>query len=154
MNRQTKGLLLKALAALALTTSALASRCVHAESPLANDSGGTTYTLTDDDARTPSGIVWGAASENYRACDFARAGYPQCQRKIAIPSNNRFYGGYYVGGGTPARGAGRCPDEGTWGWDYASVLFTKKIALNWTAKSRSQGGTGAYKTDGPKLRHE
>ena len=67
-------------------------------------------------------------------------------RKITIPSNTRFYGGYYVGGGTPTKGAGRCIDDGTWGWDYSGILFPKRIALNWTAKGRYQGGTGAYKT--------
>ncbi len=119
---------------------------------------GSSYSIGDDEdapvAPTPSGIVWGPTSETYRACDFARAGNPQCQAKITIPSNTRFYGGYYVGGGTPTRGAGRCIEDGTWGWDYSGILFPKRIALNWTAKGRFQGGTGAYKTDGPKLRRE
>jgi hypothetical protein len=108
----------------------------------------------DPPAQSPSGIVWGATPEDYRACDFARAGSPQCPRKITSPSNTRFYTGYYVGGGTPTRGAGRSPEEGTWGWDYSGIFFPKRIALNWTARGRSQGGTGAYTTDGPKLRRE
>lgn len=124
---------------------------LHADSPDAS-AGSTTYTLTDDDVPPPSHIVWGATSDGYRECDFARAGCPQCLRKITIPSNTRFYGGYYVGGGTLTRGAGRCIEDGTWGWDYSGILFPKRIALKWTAKGRYQGGTGAYKTDGPKLR--
>lgn len=112
-----------------------------------------------DEAGIPLGpqsseILWGATSENYRSCDFARAGNPQCLRRVTIPSNTRFYGGYYVGGGTPTQGGGRCVEDGTWGWDYPGILFTKKIALNWTRHGRPQGGTGSYKTDGPKLKHE
>ena len=128
------------LAFVALAASGLAFQSVHAQPPT--------------ETPTPSGIVWGPASDDYRACDFVRAGCPQCQRKTTIPSNTRFYGGYYVGGGTPTRGAGRCIEDGTWGWDYSGILFPKRIALNWTAKGRYQGGTGTYKTDGPKLRRE
>lgn len=98
-------------------------------------------------------IIWGNVSDNYRACDHARAGCPQSLRWLTIPSNTRFYGGYYVGGGVPVLGEGRYPHEGTWGWDYPGILFTKRIALNWTHGRREQGGTGAYKTDGPKLEH-
>ncbi len=140
MTRQTNGLLFKVVAFFALAPSGFAFQSVHAQPPT--------------DAPPPSGIVWGATSDDYRACDFVRAGCPQCQRKITIPTSTHFYGGYYVGGGTPTRGAGRCIEDGTWGWDYAGILFTKRIALNWTAKGRYQGGTGAYKTDGPKLRRE
>ena len=96
----------------------------------------------------------GATAEDDIALRLLPRGLPQCQRKSTIPSNTRFYGGYYVGGGTPTRGAGRCIEDGTWGWDYSGILFPKRIALNWTAKGRYQGGTGTYKTDGPKLRHE
>ena len=154
MTLKTNGLKFTILASLALAATAFAPRSVLAESPAAGNTGGANYTITDQESPTPSGIVWGATSEGYRACDFARAGNPQCQRKITIPSNTRFYGGYYVGGGTPTSGAGRCLDDGTWGWDYSGILFPKRIALNWTAKGRSQGGTGVYKTDGPKLRKE
>jgi hypothetical protein len=87
--------------------------------------------------------------------DMRRAGCPQCVSRLAIPSNSPRDGGYYVGGGLPVRGEGRCSQhEGTWGWDYVGLLFTKRIALNWSHGSRYQGGAGAYKTDGPKLRHE
>jgi hypothetical protein len=115
---------------------------------------GTTYTLTDEPSPVASDIVWGPTSDDHRSCDHYHAGCPQCLRKFTIPSNTRHYGGYYVGGGTPTRGAGRCNEEGTWGWDYSGVLFPKRIALNWSAKGLYQGGTGTYKTDGPKLRKE
>ena len=154
MIRQTNGLLIKVLATLVLAGSGFAFQSVHAQPPAEFALGTRTYTITDQEAPAPSGIVWGPTSDDYRACDFARAGCPQCQRKITIPSNTRFYGGYYVGGGTPTRGAGRYPEDGTWGWDYSGILFPKRIALNWTAKGHFQGSTGAYKTDGPKLRRE
>ena len=154
MKRQNNGLVHKVIASFVLAASASASQTAQAEPPADFGTRQARNTITDQESSVPSGIVWGPTSENYRACDFVRAGCPQCQRKITIPSNNHFYGGYYVGGGTPTRGAGRCDDDGTWGWDYAGILFTKRISLNWTAKGRSQGGTGAYKTDGPKLRRE
>ena len=147
--------------AVVITTLFVVAASAQGKPPDSFGAQGSSYSIGDDEdapeappAATPSGVVWGASPDNYRACDFARAGNPQCQRKITIPSNTRFYGGYYVGGGTPTRGAGRCIEDGTWGWDYSGILFPKRIALNWTAKGRSQGGTGAYKTDGPKLRRE
>lgn len=85
----------------------------------------------------------------YRVCDFQRTGWPQCVHLLSIPSRTHFYGGYYVGGGAPVLGEGPYVDEGTWGWDYAGILFDKRIALNWTHGARYQGGTGAYRTDGP-----
>lgn len=146
-------------ALLAITTA------VHGTPPESFRAKGTTYLIGDEEssiphalspepAVIPSEIVWGPPSEDHRVCDFARAGCPQCLAKFTMGSNNWRYGGYYVGGGTPMKGAGRSLDDGTWGWDYAGLLFTKRIALNWTANGRSQGGTGAYKTDGPKLKHE
>jgi len=87
-----------------------------------------------------------------------RAGHPETICRRAKPSNNCHYDGYYVGGGLPGmplRGESRCGShEGTWGWDYGGILFAKRTALNWGHGLRSQGGTGAYKSDGPKLRHE
>ena len=84
-----------------------------------------------------------------------RAGHPETISPLAVPSNRCRYDGYYVGGGLPVGGEGRCvAHEGTWGWDYFGILFTKRIALNWGHGARHQGGGGAYKTDGPKLRHE
>ncbi len=66
-------------------------------------------------------------------------------------SMNEHYSAWYVGGGTPFFGRGRCSDEGTWGLDYA-LLKPKFVWLNWTL-GRPQGGLGAYKTDGGPLSH-
>jgi hypothetical protein len=70
----------------------------------------------------------------------------------AIPSNTPAYIGYYVGGGCPYPhlGDGRQPQEGTWGWDFAGRCFWRKVDLLWWHGRRYQGGTGAYKTDGPR----
>jgi len=59
--------------------------------------------------------------------------------------------GYYVGGGLACRGEPRHPTEGTWGWDYEGRFFCRRIWLGWGHGRRYQGGTGAYKIDGPKL---
>jgi len=67
----------------------------------------------------------------------------------AQPSDDGHYIGYYVGGGAACRGSGRCPDEGTWGWDYGGLLFPHRIVLQWYHGLRYQGGKGAYKVDGP-----
>jgi hypothetical protein len=84
-----------------------------------------------------------------------RAGHPETISQFAVPSNRCHYNGYYVGGGLPVFGEERCVvHEGTWGWDYCGTLFPKRIALLWSHGKRPQGGTGAYKTDGPRLRHE
>jgi len=58
--------------------------------------------------------------------------------------------GYYVGGGCLHWGEYRDPAVGTWGWDYEGCI-PKCIILRWCHKY--QGGTGSYKTDGPKLPH-
>jgi hypothetical protein len=91
--------------------------------------------------------------ESYRVCEHSRAGWATCIHPHAIPSNSCHYGGYYVGGGVPIFGEGRYQSEGTWGWDYRGLVFQKHVSLHWS-HHRYQGGTGAYKTDGPKLRHE
>lgn len=80
-----------------------------------------------------------------------RTGYPQCISPLARPSESPHECGYWVGGGAPHHGEGRCVDEGTWGWDYSGILFPKRVALLWWHGQREQGGSGAYKTDGPKL---
>ena len=69
----------------------------------------------------------------------------------AVPSDAGRYVGYYVGGGSPFRGEPRRPDEGVWGWDYSGSRFTPRIMLLWNHGRFYQGGTGAYKTDGPRL---
>lgn len=86
----------------------------------------------------------------HRAADHARAGCAMLVRPHAIPSNTRHYGGYQVGGGAPLLGSDPTLDEGAFGWDYFGLTIPKRVALNWTHR-RYQGGTGAYKTDGPRL---
>jgi hypothetical protein len=81
-----------------------------------------------------------------------RAGWPECIRVRAIPSNNDHYCGYYVGGGAAIFGTGRYIDEGTWGWDYFGITRRKRVALNWW-HGKYQGGVGQYETDGPKVLH-
>lgn len=80
---------------------------------------------------------------------FERAGYPNEISKCARPSENCTYGGYHVGGGCPCSGGPPTCHEGTWGWDYVGFKCLRpKVMLNW-CRDRYQGGTGAYKTDGP-----
>jgi hypothetical protein len=87
----------------------------------------------------------------HRAGDQARAGCAMLVRSRAIPSNTRHYGGYYVGGGLSIKGDGPFLNEGTFGWDYFGILFTKRIDLGWSHGRHYQGGTGAYRTDGPRV---
>lgn len=85
-----------------------------------------------------------------------RAGNPQIISCIAAPSDTGAYVGYWVGGGCPCQRLGDLPEphEGTWGWDYSGRCFLRHVCLLWWHGRCCQGGTGAYKTDGPKLRHE
>jgi hypothetical protein len=87
----------------------------------------------------------------HRGGDHARAGCATNIRRVAIPSNTSHYGGYLVGGGLPIKGDGPFLDEGTFGWDYFGMTIPKRIALNWSHGRRYQGGTGAYRTDGPRV---
>jgi hypothetical protein len=68
------------------------------------------------------------------------------------PSITPAYIGYYVGGGCPfcRLGEPRHPQEGTWGWDWTGFCFHRKVDLLWWHGRRYQGGTGAYRTDGPR----
>ncbi len=86
----------------------------------------------------------------HRAPDHTRAGCAMLVRPHAIAANTRFYGGYWVGGGAPLLGSGPALHEGTFGWDYFGLAIPKRVDLNWSHR-RYQGGTGAYKTDGPRL---
>jgi hypothetical protein len=83
-------------------------------------------------------------------CRNTRSGCSQCLACYAHPGRSPRETGYYVGGGAALHGACRCCDEGTWGWDYAGWI-PRRIQLNWWHGKRYQGGTGAYKTDGPHL---
>jgi hypothetical protein len=59
--------------------------------------------------------------------------------------------GYYVVVGVPCgKGQGRRRDEGTWGWDdTGGQYFRRRNTPGWSQGRRYQGGTGAYRTDGP-----
>ena len=85
-------------------------------------------------------------------CDPGR-GPPPSVARWAVPSDTGRYVGYYVGGGCPRpfRADPPAPDDGTWGWDYQGGLFRRNVILGWWHGRRYQGGTGAYKTDGPIL---
>jgi hypothetical protein len=80
-----------------------------------------------------------------------RAGYP---RELAghLEQTNTAGGiGYYVGGGVKwGHGEGRTVQDGTWGWDETGhSLFRRRVILGWSGGRKYQGGTGAYRTDGP-----
>ena len=82
----------------------------------------------------------------------SRAGHPQTVAKWARCSNSPSYSGYYVGGGAAWHGEPRRCEEGTWGWDYAPRhALSPKVALGWWHGRKSQGGTGAYRTDGARV---
>jgi hypothetical protein len=70
---------------------------------------------------------------------------------LARPSSNSHDSGGYVGGGSASwwRGEPRTAEEGTWGWDYRTSRLVFDPFLLWWHGRRYQGGTGAYKTDGP-----
>lgn len=80
-----------------------------------------------------------------------RAGFPRAFSGHLEPSTTPGGIGYYVGGGVPlGPGQGRRPDDGTWGWDETGSLhFRRRTILGWSAGRKYQGGTGAYRTDGP-----
>jgi hypothetical protein len=78
----------------------------------------------------------------------SRAGCPLQVACYAVPSDTGQYIGYYVGGGSALGGTHRYCDEGTWGWDYRGCLLPRRVILYWS-HWRYQGGTGAYRTEGP-----
>jgi hypothetical protein len=79
-----------------------------------------------------------------------QAGYP-LEVGMAMESYNEHYSGSYVGGGSLFGHHVRCSDAGTWGWDYTPFRpMSSRIFLSWSHGRRYQGGTGNYKTDGPK----
>jgi hypothetical protein len=85
-------------------------------------------------------------------CRNKRSGYSQCVARYAIPGRNNRETGYFVGGGAALHGEPRCQDEGTWGWDYKGWIC-RAIELQWWHGTHYQGGTGSYRTDGPRLLH-
>jgi hypothetical protein len=70
---------------------------------------------------------------------------------LAHPSYNGHESGGYVGGGSASKwhGEPRTAEEGTWGWDYRTSRLVCDPFLRWWHGQRYQGGSGAYKTDGP-----
>jgi hypothetical protein len=110
--------------------------------------------LTDEELGTAQQqallAALGGDAYGHRDADHARAGCAMLVRSRAIPSNTRYYGGYWVGGGAPIKGDDPTLQEGTFGWDYFGMTFTKRVALNWSHGRWYQGGLGAYKTDGPR----
>lgn len=84
--------------------------------------------------------------------DAIRTGYPWGLRPHAQPTYTPAYGYGYVGGGAAFNfGTPRTQQEGTWGRDYVGILYPRRVWLNYWRGSRYQGGTGGYKTDGPKV---
>ena len=112
--------------------------------------------LTDDELGTAQqqALLTALAGDPHvhRADEHACAGCSMLIRPHAICSNTAHYGGYWVGGGIPCRREMPFVGEGTFGWDYFGVLVPKRIALNWSHGRRYQGGSGAYMTDGPRLK--
>ncbi len=96
-------------------------------------------------------VGWGASTAKAQDPGMCRAGCPQNIRCWAVPSETRAYDGYYVGGGVACGGSRRHCDEGTWGWDYEGWLLPHRVVLYWSHGRRYQGGTGAYKANGPNL---
>jgi hypothetical protein len=89
----------------------------------------------------------GDASDEQR-----RTGFPQEISRRARPSDTGRYAGYTVGGGAPLRkGDAPLPHEGTWGWDYSGGLFQRRVILGWWHGRRYQSGSGAYRTDAPRI---
>jgi hypothetical protein len=94
--------------------------------------------------------------KHFQGDQFRRAGNPQCVSPLAKPTESPHETGYYVGGGArerSPRGEQRYPHEGVWGTDYAGMIIPKHVQLGWWHGQRYQGGTGAYKTDGPRILH-
>jgi hypothetical protein len=97
---------------------------------------------------TVAGNLYAPAS----CSEIERAGYPWCQGRWAQWQNPCDYIGYYVGGGAPGpKSRDRCPDEGTWGWDYQGRKLPRIVRLGWTNPPRRQGGEGSYQPDGPRI---
>ncbi len=80
-----------------------------------------------------------------------RAGFPRLLSGHLETSATEGGIGYHVGGGAPlGHGVGRLAGDGTWGWDETgSRHFRRRVILGWSQGRKYQGGTGAYRTDGP-----
>ena len=85
--------------------------------------------------------------------DKIRSGHASSIAPWAQPGITRHYSGGFLGGGAARRGAGRTQVQGTWCWDFHGLLPRKNIWLGWWNGRRDQGGRGAYKTEGPRIRN-
>ena len=101
--------------------------------------------------------VFAKAAENRSGIAATRAlagprALPYRVGRHARPTYGPDYGYGWVGGGAPSwRGEPRGSNEGVWGRDYQGVVYLRRVWPNWWHGQRQQGGTGAYRTDGPKL---
>jgi hypothetical protein len=100
-----------------------------------------------------TGLARGQAPPQDPNHNMACKGFPQEVSCLAKPSETNAYVGYRVGGGRPCRGDYPHSWEGTWGWDYQGCKLPRQVILGWW-HGRCQGGTGAYRTDGPHLLHK
>lgn len=81
-----------------------------------------------------------------------RAGYAQETRRLAHPTYTSDYSSGWVGGGAVGARDPRAPHEGVWGRDYSGLFYPRRVWSSWLHGARSQGGVGAYKSDGPHLK--
>jgi len=81
----------------------------------------------------------------------ARAGQPQRERRLSLPTYTPAYDAGWVGGGASFRGDSPRINEGVWGRDYVGLIYPRIVWPHWLHGRRQQGGTGAYKSDGPRL---
>lgn len=143
------------LLATVLLVSGLPGALIVAEDPVRAPEDVTVF--RQDDPVSSTGIAYQTippGNLNGTAQAFHRAGHPESLRRWAVPSDNRRYGSYYVGGGLPVRGTGRfIPQQGTWGWDYLGVI-PKRVNLRWGHNPTAVRSEGSYRTEGPRLIHE
>lgn len=93
---------------------------------------------------------------HFQGDQFRRAGDPQKISPLAKPTESPHEFGYYVGGGARERsrhGEHRRGSEGVFGTDYLGIVIPKHVDLGWWHGRRAQGGSGSYRTDGPRLLH-
>jgi hypothetical protein len=102
-------------------------------------------------AQTPAAPLF--PSDSYQR--YVEAGCPRHIACWAIPSDTGKYTVYRIGGGCPfpCQAQPPLPHEGTWGWDYIGRWLPHNVILGWWHDRLYQGGSGAYRTDGPTLNH-
>ncbi len=100
-----------------------------------------------DSSKSPTAIESTGCAKISLPAGHHRAGHPEYVAHYAQRSNGCHYSAGFVGGGTQFLGCGRLNHEGTWGSDYSGLIFRHGPWLRWSHGRRSQGGTGAYRTD-------